>query len=141
MDFTLVGEIQVPPRHPQRPQKPVLRLPHCVVREPDIVDDSIIIQPDTRPDPATIVLSPTAVAGDERDETEAPLPATSKMGRQASAISDMRCRNLRAAFYKAWGQYLTPAQLEAALKLPKKMWLGAGTVADVLAQIDAFMSA
>ena len=141
VDFTLVGEIQVPPRHPQRPQKPVLRLPHCVVREPDIVDHSIIIQPDTRPNPATIVLSPTAVAGDERDETEHRFQLPAKWAGRASAISDKRCRNLRAAFYKAWGQYLTLAQVEAALKLPKKMWLGAKTVADVLAQIDALTSA
>ena len=140
VDFTVVGKIHIPPRHPQRPLKPVLRLPHCVVREPDIAGDSIIIQSDTRPDPARIVLSPTAVAGDERDEIERLNGLPANWARK-SALKDARCRNIRAFFYREWGARLTPAELKTALKLPRKVWSDAGTVADVLAQIDALMAA
>ena len=99
VDFTVVGEIHIPPRRSARPKKPVLRLQHCVVQEPDIVGDSIIIQSDTRPDPARIVLSPTAVVGDARDEIERQYGLQANWARK-SALNDTRCRNVRAFVYR-----------------------------------------
>lgn len=48
---------------------------------------------------------------------------------------------MRAVFYREWGPNLTPAGTKTARKLAKKTWWEAETVADVLVQIAALMSA
>ena len=111
--------------------------PDPVVPPEVVADDSIIVMAS---EPANIVLSPTAVVGDERDEIERQYGLSANWARK-SALNDTRCRNIRAFVYREWGARLTPAELKAALKLPKTVWSDAATVGDVLAQIATLMAA
>ena len=80
------------------------------------------------------------MVGDERDEIERQYGLSANWARK-SALNDTRCRNIRAFVYREWGARLTPAELKAALKLPKTVWSDAATVGDVLAQIATLMAA
>ena len=136
----------------------MLRLEHCIVREPDAMKllkdiaanarlrveppelvNAPVVTPvvtvSSKPDPATLLLQSDIGHGEQYDmEMLYQLDRwPNRPGRPGR--DNALCNRKRASFYLVWGKYLSREQVSAARKLAKKVWLEATTVADVLARL------
>jgi hypothetical protein len=124
----------------------VLAADRVVTPDESEIDESET-DPNIRPDPAEIMLSPDAVSPDQRDDIErqfklSPNWAGPKAKNDAAARRIVALRNARAHFYLVCGERLTEDERKAALKVgkDKTVWEPGTPIAAVLTKIAARMA-